>query len=386
MRILAIETSCDDTGLALIETDNKGRLKILANLVSSQIQTHRPWGGVVPNLAKREHQKSLPLLYSKIRDSRFMIHDLDLIAVTEGPGLAPCLWAGINFAQDLARKLNKPLVGINHLKGHIYSALLGPRNPKSQEPNHKQIPNHKFPHSAEAPRGRQTLNNLEFPILTLIVSGGHTELVFSKKLGHYQIIGETRDDAAGEAFDKVAKLLGLGYPGGPMVEKLATKGNPLRFNLPRPMINSKNFDFSFSGLKTAVLYLIKGIGPTNPGSLKLTQKNIADLCASFEQAVVDVLVTKTILAAKKLTPKTLILGGGVAANKKLRFELERSVTNQLKTSKLILPPVTLTGDNALMIALAAYAELMTCDVVTVRNDIACRDINLIAQPNLRLEK
>ncbi|MEK7077611.1 MAG: tRNA (adenosine(37)-N6)-threonylcarbamoyltransferase complex transferase subunit TsaD, partial [Patescibacteria group bacterium] len=207
--------------------------------------------------------------------------------------------------------------------------------------------------------------------------GGHTQLVFSKKLGHYQIIGETLDDAAGEAFDKVARILGLKYPGGPEVSKLAARGDPTRFNLPRPMMNSKDFNFSFSGLKTAVLYLVKGLYPQGK-PLRLNKKNTADLCASFEQAVVDVLVSKTVRAAKEYNPKTIILGGGVAANKKLRAQLERSVTDQLKTIKLIMSPIALTGDNALAIALAALAEHKLLKLPKNPADLQ-------ALPNLRLD-
>ncbi|MEK7609047.1 MAG: tRNA (adenosine(37)-N6)-threonylcarbamoyltransferase complex transferase subunit TsaD, partial [Patescibacteria group bacterium] len=371
MKILAIETSCDETGLALIENDNKGRINVLANLVSSQVETHRPFGGVVPNLAKREHQKNLPLLLDRItvslRSYAHGIENIDLIAVTQGPGLAPCLWAGINFAQELAQKLNKPLVGVNHLKGHIYIALSEQVNSKSEARNPKQIPDNKF----------QIPNPDRFPVLSLIVSGGHTQLVFSKKLGHYQIIGETLDDAAGEAFDKVARILGLKYPGGPEVSKLAARGDPTRFNLPRPMMNSKDFNFSFSGLKTAVLYLVKGLYPQGK-PLRLNKKNTADLCASFEQAVVDVLVSKTVRAAKEYNPKTIILGGGVAANKKLRAQLECSVTDQLKTIKLIMSPIALTGDNALAIALAALAEHKLLKLPKNPADLQ-------ALPNLRLD-
>ncbi|MBI2052545.1 MAG: tRNA (adenosine(37)-N6)-threonylcarbamoyltransferase complex transferase subunit TsaD [Candidatus Sungbacteria bacterium] len=380
MKILAIETSCDETGMALIESNAKGKIDVLANLVSSQIETHRPYGGVVPNLAKREHLKNLPLLWQQLSMSqRSYSHakfpeDIDLIAVTNGPGLAPCLWAGINFAQELAQKLGKPLVDINHLKGHIYVALSEQTNLKSEAPNHKQIPISKF----------QIPNSTRFPILSLIVSGGHTQLVYSKKIGDYKIIGETLDDAAGEAFDKVAKLLGLGYPGGPEISKLAAKGNPSRFNLPRPMLNSKNFDFSFSGLKTAVLYLVKGLTPNHPRPLKLTLKNKADLAASFEQAVVDVLVHKTILVAKNLTPKTLILGGGVAANKKLRRELKSAVKKNWPHTNCLLSPIDMTGDNALMIALAALAEcqIISKDLYGEQNLITA---DLKAEPNLRLD-
>ncbi|MEK9174956.1 MAG: tRNA (adenosine(37)-N6)-threonylcarbamoyltransferase complex transferase subunit TsaD [Patescibacteria group bacterium] len=346
MKILAIETSCDETGIALIESDAKGKINVLANLVSSQIETHRPFGGVVPHLAKREHEKNLPILFDKLKARSYKLEAVDMIAVTNGPGLAPCLWTGVNFAQKIAADLNKPLVGINHLKGHIYINILEQK--------------------------------LTFPVLSLIVSGGHTQLVYSKKLGHYQIIGETLDDAAGEAFDKVAKLLKLPYPGGPEISKLATKGNPLRFDFPRPMINSKNFDFSFSGLKTAVLYLVKGLTPQYPKPLKLTGKNIADLCASFEQAVVDVLVSKTLRAASKLNPNTLVLGGGVAANKKLRETLELKFKTDFPHVSCLLSPVNMTGDNALMIALAALAEYKLFKPLKNLADLK-------AEANLRLE-
>ncbi len=363
MKILAIETSCDETGIALIESDSKGKarpvrgrgslralaasngIKILANLVSSQIETHRPFGGVVPFLAKREHEKNLPILFSKLKAGSWKLEAIDIIAVTNGPGLAPCLWTGVNFAQKIAQELNKPLVGINHLKGHIYINILE--------------------------------NKLTFPVLSLIVSGGHTQLVFSKKLGHYQIIGETLDDAAGEAFDKVAKLLKLPYPGGPEISKLATKGNPSQFNFPRPMLNTKNLDFSFSGLKTSVLYLINGMGASKK-ALKLTAQNKADVAASFEQAVVDVLVYKTTLAAKTLNPKTLILGGGVAANKKLRETLELKFKTDFPKIKCLLSPTSMTGDNALMIALAALAEYKLLKPVKNPTDLK-------AEANLRLE-
>jgi N6-L-threonylcarbamoyladenine synthase len=323
MKVLAIETSCDETGLALIEAENNN-IKVLANLVHSQIAEHAPYGGVVPNIAKREHIKILPLLWNKI-EGQGLDSNIDAIAVTQGPGLEPCLWAGITFAQNLANELEVPLYGINHLKGHVYIV---------------------FPYA-----------EVTYPILALIVSGGHTELVFSKSPGHFEILGRTKDDAAGEAFDKVAKLLGLGYPGGPEISRHAERGNPTRFNFPRPMINAKDFDFSFSGLKTAVVYTVKGI-PNNldyPG-IELSDRNIADVAASFQQAVVDVLVTKTIRAAKAYRPKTIILGGGVAANKLLRSELTRNLEVELPSAKLILPDPKLTTDNALMIALAAYYE------------------------------
>jgi len=283
MKILGIETSCDETALAILHD-----LKIKQNLIASQIKTHAPFGGVVPHLAAREHEKNLPILFKKIK------HDFDAVALTIGPGLSPCLWQGINFA----KKLNKPIIPINHLEGHIYA-------------------NWPF----------------EFPALALIVSGGHTQLVFLKKLMHYQVLGSTRDDAAGEAFDKVAKLLDLGYPGGPVIEKLAKKGNPKKYNLPSPMIHSKDYDFSFSGLKTAVLYLTK------------KQKiNKPDLCACFQQAVIDVLLYKTKKAIAEFKPKSVLLGGGVVANQALRKALFFAKA----------PDLQLCTDNATMIAIAAH--------------------------------
>ncbi len=350
MKILAIETSCDETGMALIEgspsTGSTGspqassgrpdKIQVMANLVRSQIETHRPYGGVVPNIAKREHAKALPLLWQKlVTGSRSLAADIDLIAVTEGPGLSPCLWAGIEFAKKLSADLDVPLAGVNHLKGHIYIS---------------------FQPTADQPQAGQT--KIEYPLLALIVSGGHTELVWSGSPGKFEIIGQTRDDAAGEAFDKVARLLGLGFPGGPEISRVAEGGDPNRFDLPRPMIDSGDFDFSFAGLKTAVVYLVKGIGGQKP--VELNEKNIADIAACFQKAAVDVLITKTIRAARNLSPKTLILGGGVAANELLRSELERSVTLRLGSGqaspKLILPDPKLTTDNALMIALAAWYE------------------------------
>lgn len=362
MKILAIETSCDDTGIALIESDKVGNIKILANLVSSQIETHRPFGGVVPNLAKREHQKALPILWQQLSTSqRSQTHakfpnDIDFVAVTQGPGLAPCLWTGVNFAKDLAIKLNKPIVGINHLKGHIFINTLE--------------------------------NKLAYPVLALIVSGGHTQLVFSKKLGHYKIVGETLDDATGEAFDKVAKLIGLEYPGGPEISKRAENGNPMRFDFPRPMINSKDFDFSFSGLKTSVLYLVKGLyAHSDKKPLNLNKKNIADLCASFQQAVTDVLVSKTIRAAKVLKPKTVILGGGVAANKHLRKTLKSKIEKEFPSVTCLLSPESLTGDNALMIAMAALAEYKFLkSLKNLYGEHSRTTDNLKANPNLRLDK
>src|SRR3989344_3081692 len=309
MKILAIETSCDETAIAVLEareTKSGVDFKILSNQIASQIKIHAPYGGVVPNLAKREHRKKLPILLKRIRFKP------DAIAVTCGPGLEPALWEGIEFAKALSKKWRVPLVPVNHLEGHIYSASMR---------------NDKF-----------LISNIQiFPLLTLIVSGGHTELVLSKKHLDYKILGETLDDAAGEAFDKVARMLGLGYPGGPEISKLAKKGNPDAINFPRPMLHSKDLNFSFSGLKTAVLYFLRD-------NQKISK---ADVGASFEQAVVDVLVKKTLEAVKIYKPKTVALCGGVAANSRLRQEFSKRLN-------VLLPEKKFTGDNAAMIAVAGY--------------------------------
>ena len=280
--ILGIETSCDETGLAIVEASGGlnppaggPKFKVLKNLVASQVKIHRPFGGVVPNLAKREHLKNLPILFKKL-GSRFQILDsIDLIAVTVGPGLEPALWAGINFAVELAEKYKKPLVGANHLEGHLYSFLLPSR-------------------SSIAYTSALFSENI-FPAIALIVSGGHTLILYVESFSRWKRLGETRDDAAGEAFDKVARLLNLPYPGGPEIEKLAQKGNSFTITFPRPMLSEKNYDFSFSGLKTSVLYYLRDMKRA-PNS-----KEKADIAAGFEQAAVDVLVAKTRRAAEDYT-------------------------------------------------------------------------------------
>ncbi len=314
MKILGIETSCDETSIAILEIQ-KNKIKVLSNIVSSQVKIHAPYGGVVPGLAAREHEKNLKPVFEKaLKESKTKIPQIDLIAVTQGPGLEIALWKGINFAKWLAQKLGKPLIAINHLEGHIYSNFLKP-------------------------------NKIKFPALNLIVSGGHTQLVLMTNYGKYKIIGETQDDAAGEAFDKVSKMMNLGYPGGPIISKFAEKGNSKKYNLPRPMLNQKNYDFSFSGLKTAVLYLLKDLG-------QIDERIKIDIAASFQQAVIDVLIQKTIKAAKEYKVKSILLSGGVSANKLLRKTLEK----ETKRLKLFYsqPELQYTGDNAAMIALAGY--------------------------------
>jgi len=363
MRILAIETSCDETAIALVEASGglkSPKFKVLKNLVASQIKTHRPYGGVVPNLAKREHLKNLPILWQRImnqksriknkkqkniiHNSKFIIPDI--VAVTVGPGLEPCLWTGVNFAKSLYQKLKTSnrklkLIGVNHLEGHLYSFLLSQKtaNPKSQ-----------------------ILNPILFPAVSLLVSGGHTILLKMDSLTKWKKLGETRDDAVGEAFDKVARMLNLPFPGGPEIEKIAKRGRGEAINFPRPMMHTKNYDFSFSGLKTSVLYYLKGI--RNP---KLGNKNkkhmihnslfiIPDIAASFQQAAIDVLVAKIVRAAKEFHAKSIMLSGGVAANKELRHRL--SVISRQLSVNFFAPPMKYNTDNAAMIAAAAYINYL----------------------------
>src|SRR3989344_451991 len=290
IKILGIDTSCDDTSIALVKIQDT-RYKILSNVVSSQVKLHAKYGGVFPSLAKREHQRNLPAVFkealrlaslSQGKPSRF-----HFIAVTAGPGLEPCLWQGINFAKEIAKKYKKPLIPVNHIEAHILANLIV----RSRTPLNREW--------------SPTPHNL--PAICLVVSGGHTQLILMKRIGQYKLIGETRDDAAGECFDKVARILGLGYPGGPAIAACAAKaklvGRRVSDQLPRPMMYTKNYDFSFSGLKTAVLYKVKK-----------GKYDKIEMCREVQQAVIDVLIHKTIKAAKDLRAKSILLGGGVAAN------------------------------------------------------------------------
>ena len=425
MKILAIETSCDETGIAVIDasgTRGRARFNVLSNIVASQVKIHRKFGGVVPNLAKREHQKNLvPVLIAALKETRmytvsgikyqvsreriqnteYRILDtifshepelllefrrkllkiqpprIDAIAVTVGPGLAPALWTGVNFARALALVWQKPIIPVNHLAGHIYvNALRGQplRFPAlalivsgghtelvlmRKHNDYRIIGETQDDAAGEAFDKAAKLLGLGYPggpaisALALIVSGGHTELVLMRKHNDYRVIGETQDDAAGEAFDKVAKLLGLGYPGGPAISALAEKFSIFNFQfsikLPRPMINSKDFNFSFSGLKTAVLYLLR-----DQPELLESRKSKAAVAAEFQNAIVETLVAKTLRAAKESGAKTVILGGGVAANTILRKELTECLAAELAETKLLLPEIAETTDNALMIAAAAF--------------------------------
>jgi N6-L-threonylcarbamoyladenine synthase len=348
MKVLAIETSCDDTGISILEVKKSGKndvFKILANNINSQVKIHAEFGGVFPMMAKREHQKNLPIVLEEtLRQAKIKMEKIDVITVTYGPGLEPALWTGIVFAKELSLKYKIPIIKVNHMEGHMFSIF--PKKGKTF-----------------------TINSGEkiFPMLSLLVSGGHTELILVKDWHKYKKIGQTRDDAAGEAFDKVARMLGLQYPGGPEISRLAgiERSNilseilALDITLPRPMIYSKDYDFSFSGLKTAVLYMIRDLKEKNPNILE--DENIKQKIAKeFEDAVVETLVYKTIKAIKQYKIKTLIVGGGVSANVYLQKQMEEKV-KELKQSKVLpysvkvhFPIKSLTGDNALMIGIAGY--------------------------------
>ncbi len=386
MRILAIETSCDETAVAVVESDGAA-FTVTGNALYSQAHLHAPYGGVYPNLAKREHQNNLPALteealreaasengdlarepqarreirgplFSDAADLRETDHapekvlgspvvsstrrpdfsiarsvslvvNLDLIAVTSGPGLEPALWTGITFAEELGKKWGVPVVGVDHMEGHIVSALVKPD---------------------EVQDLRFKIQEFEFPVLALLISGGHTELVLMREWFRYELVGRTKDDAVGEAFDKVARILGLPYPGGPAIAALAadsrSKIQDSRFKLPRPIINDGTCDFSFSGLKTAVLYLVRDLGT-------LTDEDRAAIAREFEDAARDVMVAKSRHALTETGAKTLAVGGGVAANAHIREGLERLVEGEFPGTRLLYPSYSLTGDNAVMIGVAA---------------------------------
>jgi len=418
MIILGIETSCDETALALI--DAKGNsIRILGNIIHSQADLHAKYGGVFPNLAKREHQKNLiplldallkesglkranlakqtppnskhskpPKIYSQILDlpaqARNLRIDLerepelleqfgkfiptiekppiDAIAVTFGPGLEPALWVGINFAKALGAMWNIPVVPTNHMEGHIFSALL--RREERHKTQCTKTKQETKQQKSKLKATRYTLHAIRFPAIALLISGGHTELVLVKKLSEYKIIGETKDDAVGEAFDKVARLLVLKYPGGPEISALAEqarksfltlstpelKNLQTNVQLPRPMLHSGDYHFSFSGLKTAVLYTVKKIP-------KLTAAIKQALAREFEDSVTEVLISKTTRAVKEFEAKTLIIAGGVIANKHIRSAFEELRETAFPSLELLIPEIPHSTDNALMIALAGFLNL-----------------------------
>ncbi len=336
MIVLGIETSCDETSVALVRN---GR-DILSNVVASQVELHQLYGGVFPEMAARQHVLTIvPVLREAMEQAGISWEDVSAVAATYGPGLVGSLVVGLNFAKALAIAQSLPFIGINHLEGHVYSAWL------------------RF--SPDEPAPEPT-----FPALVLIVSGGHTELVFMRDHGNYVLLGHTLDDAAGEAFDKVARLLGLPYPGGPHIEQAARSGNPRAFDFPRAWLPG-TYHFSFSGLKTAVLREVEKYRKEPEGAgerrrttfmpVVLRELPVHDLAASFQQAVVDVLVGKTVQAAKEFGVKEVILAGGVAANRPLRQQMAKTLETLGIT--LRVAPLPLCTDNAAMIAGAAYWRL-----------------------------
>lgn len=315
MIVLGIESSCDETGLALYDTERGLR----AHALYSQVAMHEEYGGVVPELASRDHiRRTIPLLEQVMQSSQLNMHALDAIAYTQGPGLAGALLVGASVACGLGLALDKPVIGIHHLEGHLLSPLLAPTPPA-------------------------------FPFIALLVSGGHTQLMRVDGVGLYNLLGETLDDAAGEAFDKSAKLLGLGYPGGPAISRIAETGNPDVYHLPRPMLHAKNLDFSFSGLKTAVLTLVKN----HSGSL--TAEDKANIARAFVDAMIEVLVAKSLAALKQNNLQRLVIAGGVGANKQLRNMLNAAAVK--KRFEVFYPALEFCTDNGAMIAFAGALRL-----------------------------
>jgi len=389
MRILAIETSCDDTCIAVAKGGKTFlNFEILSSVVSSQVKIHQKFGGVYPSLAKREHEKNLVYVLKKALKESGLFKDkkrsnrtdkefslfkkifrkekglfeyfikfvqkyerpkIDLIAVTVGPGLEPCLWAGVNFAKALSLWLNVKIVSVNHIEAHIFSNFL----------------------SSDARKLVVKQKSVLFPAVALIVSGGHTQLILVKELGKYKILGETRDDAAGEAFDKIARILGLPYPGGPAIEKISKYRNievsrcrniemsRCRVSLPRPMIFSKDYDFSFSGLKTAVLYDYK----KHPKRIRESKEYIAQMAREAQEAIVEVLAKKTIKAAKEFKARSIILGGGVSANERLKSLFEEKIDKMATKPVLLFPEKHLATDNAQMVALCGYFYWLKSDKI-----------------------
>ncbi|MFH1347238.1 MAG: tRNA (adenosine(37)-N6)-threonylcarbamoyltransferase complex transferase subunit TsaD [Candidatus Margulisiibacteriota bacterium] len=309
MHILAIETSCDETSAAVVK-DGK---EILSNIIATQVEFHKKYGGIVPEIASRKHIEVInPIIKEALEKAKVKFKDLDAVAVTYGPGLVGSLIVGLCAAKAMAYSLEIPLIGVNHLEGHIYANYL--------------------------------FSKPKFPFICLLVSGGHTMLVLVKDHGKFQLLGQTRDDAAGEAFDKVARFLKLGYPGGPIIDKLAKEGNPKAVNFTRPMLG-QGYDFSFSGIKTAVVNL----------ATRNLQLETCNIVASFQQAIVDVLAEKSIRAAKEYKCEQIALAGGVSANSLLRQDLKEKGEGQ--GLEVLIPPMSLCTDNAAMIGCAAHYHL-----------------------------
>lgn len=326
MYILGLESSCDESAASIIKFNKKGEFQVLADVISSQITIHQQYGGVVPEIAAREHVLTiLPTIDTCFKKAKINPEKLTAIALTSGPGLITSLISASETAKALALVWEKPIIPVNHIEGHIYSAFIE---------NQKKI---------------------KFPALILTVSGGHNILALMEKNLKYKIIGQTLDDAAGEAFDKGARMMNLGYPGGPIISQMAEKylqenDNPEEIDLPRPMLGSPNFNFSFSGLKTALLYKLK--------KDKKWREKIPQYCYSFQKAIIDTLIFKTIKAVKKHQVKTIILVGGVSANSELKKEFDRRVKDEFKNINFIFPSLKYTGDNAVMIALAGIYHFL----------------------------
>lgn len=366
MRILAIETSCDETAAAIVEATDDGRLNVLTNIVASQLKTHSKTGGVIPDIAARMHTEALTNVLNQATENKKL--DFDAVAVTSGPGLIGCLLIGQSAAKTIAQVTGKPFYPINHLEGHIYSAWIGPT---------KQLATSSLATSSFQPEARsqklEADGSPELPALVVIVSGGHTELVLMEKHLQYKLLGATRDDAAGEAFDKVARLLGLPYPGGPAISHLAEKGNAGAYQLPISLPEKDSLEFSFSGLKAAVAGLVSklneppaphhntkrnakeyfGVKNSSYGA-GLTRHVKADIAASFQKTVTDTIVRKTLSAIDQNPEiKSVCLVGGVAANEYLRVHLELAINMKHPEAKFFLPELKYCTDNAAMIGAAA---------------------------------
>ncbi|HXG37740.1 MAG TPA: tRNA (adenosine(37)-N6)-threonylcarbamoyltransferase complex transferase subunit TsaD [Bacteroidota bacterium] len=349
MIILGIETSCDETSAAVIRDGPGGTGRLLSNITKTQL-FHSNYGGVVPELASRAHQKLIvPIVEEALRKAGVTKNDLDAVAAVYGPGLIGAILVGLSFGKAMAMGLGIPFIGVNHMEAHIFSNLL--EDPKPS-----------------------------FPFINLTVSGGHTQLVLVKRPFEYEMLGETKDDAAGEAFDKVAKMLGIGYPGGPMIDKFAATGNPKFVEFPRSYLDEGSFDFSFSGLKTSVLYYLRKIGfdPTKQNSrlapTSSTSGLVADICASFQSAVIDVLVYKTVAAAEKYGVKEIAIAGGVAANSELRRRLGQIAKE--RGYHVFIPRMEYCTDNGAMIAMVGFMKM---------KEGKTSDFELTAEPNLELE-
>lgn len=357
MLVLGIETSCDETAAAVVADG----VTICSNIISSQHAIHAPYGGVVPELACRSHVENIrPVIESALDQAQVSLHDIDLIAVTQGPGLVGALLVGVSLAKALAYSLGKPLIPVHHLEGHINSVHL----------EHPSVPS---------------------PYVALVVSGGHSDLYYCLQRGHYVVLGRTRDDAAGECFDKVAKMLRLGYPGGPIVDRLAQQGAPTAIHFPRAMLDKETFDFSFSGVKTAVRTHLLRVTDTQgmpffhddtfwppPASLEW-EKHRNDILASFQQAVVDVLVTKTLRAAEQREARAIVVVGGVACNSSLRRAMR--CAGESRGIPVFFPSPILCTDNAAMIACAASYRYQMAPPECYQG---CDVLALDAQPNLML--